>query len=260
MCGVNMNTDNRFFNNNIFILITNKIKVVTNKIFKQENHGDSGEMVADPVRERAINNLLLLHVIEETNKKGQLEKNLKLQKLVFLIEKNLIQRKIKAFTYQFFRWHQGPFSAGINADLNLLSKHGLIKWDDNKIYLTKEGKQVLSSCKELIDKNSILDKSFNPILDKYSKADPEKLKNYVYQINMFIPILRKVMPIEKIPKRRIILFKPPDKRMVHFFEMNESWGATLELLLNKRGLVSLGKACEDAKEGRHGEPIRVHTA
>lgn len=247
------------FNKNIYILVINKINIVTQKLFKLQKD-DKEERMVDPVKDSAVNNLLLLYLIDETNSKGFLDEHLKLQKLVFLIQKNLNQKKLKGFSYNFFRWEKGPFSAGVANDLKLLSKNGFVKWDDKKIYLTKEGKRVLVDCKEIFEQNSIFNKTIDDITDKYSNVPANDLKNLVYQLNMFVPIIRKVMPIEKIPKRRLILFKPQESKMKQFFEMDEDWEATLELLFNRGGLVSLEKAYEDAKEGRHGEPIRVHTS
>ena len=199
-------------------------------------------------------------MIDETNKKGKIEDNLKIQKLVFSIQKKLLQKKQKAFSYDFFRWNQGPFSANLNEDLKLLSRNKLISWGGKRIVLTKEGEELLKNCKGLFDINTFFNDTFNSIVDEFANLSPDKIKELVYKQSFFVPILRKVMLIEKIPFGRPILFRPSDNRMKYLFKLDEGWDATLELIFNKNALVSLEKALDDAKEGRHGKPFRVHTS
>ena len=77
-------------------------------------------------------------------------------------------------------------------------------------------------------------------------------------INCFF--VQKVMSIENVPLKQLLLYRPSMKRMKKFFQIDEGWEATIELCLDRGGMVSLERACEDAKEGRHGKPIRVHTS
>jgi len=212
------------------------------------------------LKERTINSLLVLHLIDETNKKGTLEDNFKVQKMVFSIQKLLTQRSRKAFSYNFFRWHKGPFSADLNNDLNLLQKNKMVDWGKDKIVLTRQGTELLNACHEIIDKNIFFHDAFNTIINEYARLPPGEIKNRIYQLRIFVPVLRKVMSIRDIPLKQLILFKPRDERMKHVFDIDESWEATLEILFDKDALVSLSMAFKDAKEGRHGEPFTVHTS
>jgi uncharacterized phage-associated protein len=232
---------------------------VTQKIFKYTKDKDSGERVEDRTRERNINNLLLLHLIDETNKKGKLENNFKVQKLVFSIQKKLVQRKLKAFSYNFFRWKQGPFSKNLNEDLKLLNRNKLISWGGKKIVLTKQGEHILKECKELFENNTFFSDIFNSVVNEFANLSPEEIKERIYKQNLFVPIIRKSMLIEKIPSGRLMLFRPTNNKMKKIFEISEGWEATLELLLDEEASVSLERAYEDAREGRHGKPTRVHT-
>jgi uncharacterized protein YwgA len=239
----------------------NNIRMI-GKIFKHLTNGENGEKVDKTIssNDRIVNNLLLLRLIGETNDFGKLEHQLKVQKLVFLIQKNFVQRKLKGFSYNFFRWEQGPFSADVNNDLKLLKKSKLITWDDDEILLTKQGADLLKECDEVFKENIIFNKPFESVVKSYANFTPEEIKEEVYKQNIFVPKIRKVMSIDKIPLKQLILFRPTIKKMKELFKIDEEWEATLELLLDKEGLVSLGNALNDAMEGKHGKPIRVHSS
>ena len=86
---------------NIIAIYLYKYSLYTNirmigKIFKYLTNGKNGEKVDKTIssNDRIVNNLLLLRLIGETNDFGKLEHQLKVQKLVFLIQKNFVQRKV----------------------------------------------------------------------------------------------------------------------------------------------------------------------
>jgi len=206
----------------------------------------------ESIRERVFNNILLLYLIKKTNAKGKIEDNLKLQKMVFLSQKKFIERKTKAFNYNFFRWHQGPFSAEVNNDLAyLISQSFISSWE--LIKLTKEGEEILKNCKELLETNHYILNVVNDIVDKFAIYTPDEIKNYVYAMKIFVPRLRKIMTIEEIPPRTLILFNPTEKRSKNKFILDESWCATLELAFDQEAVESLRHAFKDAIEGNADE-------
>jgi len=201
------------------------------------------------IQERVVNNLLLLYLIRQANQKGKIEDNLKLQKLVFLSQKKFLNRKVKAFGYNFFRWHQGPFSAEVNNDLTALDSRGLVKrrWP---IELTNEGKEFLEECKELLEINKRFLEVVDDIVSEFADLTPDQIKDHVYKMKIFVPRLRQVMTVEEVPPRTLILFKPSDKRSKAKFSIDETWCATLELALDQEAVESLKQSYDDAVEGR----------
>lgn len=201
------------------------------------------------IQERVANNLLLLYLIRQANKKGKIEDNLKMQKLVFLSQKKFLNRKVKAFSYNFFRWHQGPFSAEVNNDLIALSSRGLVRrrWP---IELTKEGRELLEECGELLEINKRFLEIVDGIASDFANLTPSQIKDYVYKMKIFIPRLREVMTVEEVPPRTLILFKPSDKRSKAKFSVDETWCATLELALDQEAVESLKQSYDDAVKGR----------
>lgn len=197
----------------------------------------SGEEMGErDIREHVTNNLLLLYLIDKANERGKMEDELKLQKMVFLAEKKLIERKLKGFSYNFFRWHKGPFSKEVSMDLSLLFDNNLVSSQRGKIELTRDGKEVLRGCFELLKKNQTFLSWIDPIVEKHATLDPETVKDEVYAMKIMVPKIRKLMSIREVPKGQIILFKSSDEKVKRIFEVDEAWMGTLELILDVEAL------------------------
>ena len=208
--------------------------------------------------DRVVNNLLLLYLIDKTNEIGNMEDNLKVQKMVFLAQKDLIKRRLKAFAYNFFRWDQGPFSADLNNDLVKLARNDFLRWEswNKKMYLTKDGKGLLDACKEAFEENEVFLRSIDAIIGKFAEVEPEAIKNEVYGMRLMVPKIRKQMVIREIPHRQLILFRPSMKRMRREFKISDDWLATLEVAFDEEAVATVRKAYSDAKEGNvHGASI-----
>lgn len=201
--------------------------------------------------ERVVNNLLLLHLIDRANQKGNIEDNLKVQKMVFLAQKNFIDKKLKGFAYNFFRWERGPFSADLNNDLMKLIRNDFVRWESwkKRIYLTKEGNRILEACKGVLEENKNFLKLINEITDKYANIDPEKIKDEVYKMKLMVPRVRERMVIKEMRPGQMILFRPSMKRMKREFKIGEEWQATLEVIFDEEVVADLRKAYNDAREG-----------
>jgi uncharacterized protein YwgA len=202
------------------------------------------------IEDRVVNNLLLLYLINKADEEGVIEDNIKLQKSVFLTQKNFIDKKMKGFSYNFFRWHHGPFSADVNNDLISLKKNKLVKWEEDRIYLTDEGKSILAQCEDLFEENDMFSQIINEIIEENIKLTPDQIKEKVYNIKLFVPKIREIMAIKDIPLRKLILFKPSRRWIRRAFEINEEMLATLEIIFDEEALDNLSKAYGDAINGR----------
>lgn len=204
------------------------------------------------IQDRVVNNVLLLHLIEKANSIGCVEDTLKLQKLVFLSQKKLIGKRFKVFNYNFFRWDKGPFSADVNNDLTSLRCRGLVRnrWP---IRLTREGRELLSGCKELLEENESFLSVIDGIIGEFAEYTPDEIKEYVYKMSIFVPRLREVMTIAEVPHGTPILFKPSEKRSRARFVLDPKWCATLELALDQEAIESLKQSYSDAMEGNARE-------
>lgn len=198
---------------------------------------------------RVKNVVLLLYTIQKTNEKSALEDNLKVQKLVFLSQKQHISKKMNGFAYLFLRWHKGPFSKDLNNDLVLLRQMKFLRWGDDKIELTGNGKGLLESCNEILEENKNFLSVIDKIIDEYGHFTPDDLKERVYQMKIFVPKDRKIMKIEEIPPKKLMLYGLSDDKTKTRFNIRESWVDTLEVLLDEEAIDLLEQAQKDAKEG-----------
>ena len=209
-------------------------------------------MVERELREVGTNNLLLLYLIDETDKRGVMENDLKLQKMTFAAQKKFIERKMKGFSYKFFRWYKGPYSASVSADLDLLINDGVLRREGNKIELTSRGREILRGFSGLLEdkRNKAFTIIIKSIVQEYAAMDAEAVKEKVYAMEVMVPRIKKRMAIRDVPMRQIILFKSSDERVKQIFEINEAWLGILELVLDAEALTLLKKSFDDARQGR----------
>lgn len=199
--------------------------------------------------DRIRNIVLLMYLIRKTNEKFVMEDNLKVQKLVFLSQKKLTAKKMNGFAYLFLRWLKGPFSGDLNNDIVLLRQMKLLRWGDDKIELTEEGKHILESLYEIMENNKGFSDIIDNIIEEYGSLSPEEMKEKVYQMKIFVPNDRKVMRIEEIPPKKLILFGLSRKNTKIEFNINEEWLDTLEVLLDDEAIQFLERLKNSAIEG-----------
>ena len=211
-------------------------------------------MTEKSITERVINNLLLLYLIGQASRLGCVEDDLKVQKLTFLAEKQLVQKKLRGLTYNFFRWHRGPYCASLSNDIQALTASGLLERSPSGFRLTKDGDSLVNQCDELLARNSTFTELIDSILKDYASLSPDQVKETVYKMMVFVPKLHKVMTIEDVPQGQLILFNLSEKKAKGVFELVESWLATLELVLDADALDSLKASQEDAVNGRTCAP------
>ncbi|MHA1364312.1 MAG: type II toxin-antitoxin system antitoxin SocA domain-containing protein [Candidatus Freyarchaeota archaeon] len=205
--------------------------------------------------ERVTNNLLLLYLIDQANERGNVENDLKLQKLVFLSQMELMKRGLKAFSYNFFRWLKGPFSKNLAIDKSDLAEVGLVKVSRKGIELTNRGKELLKDCRQIFEEeeNRKFVKYIDEIIEKYAQFSPDEIKDIVYSMEVTVPKIREIMNIKEIPLGKLILFKTADRNASDIFHISGSWLATFEIMFDKEALSSLERAVDDAVEGRADE-------
>lgn len=208
------------------------------------------DMTEKAICERVENNLLFLYLVSEASKAGRVEDDLKAQKLVFLSQKQLVQKRLKAFNYTFLRWHKGPFSKDLANDIKALVKAGMLTRIDDKIDLTDAGKEVVARCEELLTKQPEFIVPIKAVAQAYGAIPSDDLKESVYDISVFVPKLRKVTKIRDIEEKQLILYGLSTKKARKAFNIDENWQATLELVFNKEAQDSLRMAQQDAVEGR----------
>ena len=201
------------------------------------------------ISDRIRNIVLLMYLVRKTNEKFVMEDNLKVQKLVFLSQKELTAKKMNGFAYLFLRWLKGPFSGDLNNDIVLLKQMKLLRWGDDRIELTEEGEHILESLHEIMENNKGFSDIIDDIIEEYGFLSPDEMREKVYQMEIVVPKDRKVMRIEEIPPKKLILFGLSRKNTEIEFNINEEWLDTLEVLFDDEAIQFLERLKNSAVEG-----------
>lgn len=142
------------------------------------------------LKRQVLNRLLLLKLVDVAQ---GVNGATRLQKIVFQAEQEGRNKDIPIFNYKFIRWHYGPYSRELVADLIFLEKQELLEKDsNNSFYLSDKGKQLLEKGKRILESlnndnlirstvkelnelplNDLLDEVYQnySITEKYKKGD-----------------------------------------------------------------------------------------
>jgi len=128
-----------------------------------------------------------LYVLKLLDLAGRVDGKTKFQKMVFLAE-----TEEKAITtYNFEKYHYGPFSFDLSDDLDALSKTNFIQ-EEKTIFGSSEGKQIIKSTfsltldgkKELKENEVNLDKdgivALSKTVEKWNGKPLDEIIKYVY--------------------------------------------------------------------------------
>ncbi len=182
--------------------------------------------------ERCSDLVLLLHLIEKHRNlsRGYLGIT-KVDKYVFLSEKEMIDERVKGFDHGFFRWNFGPLAPSLYSDLYLLRDAGLVVPGDN-LALTKRGIEFDRQVGPLIENNEDIIAYVDEIVRRFRGASTEEVTEFVYDIEIDYPIGRR--PIREIPKGWHLIAKIAPRDARRRFEVSDSWVETIEILLDSR--------------------------
>ena len=198
--------------------------------------------------DRLRNRLLMLYTVERASRRGPLTGKVKLLKLLYEAEEEMVRTRVRGLTYEFYRWQYGPLSDDALSDFEWLLSNGLVYYNQEpwEIGFSARGEEVLKECAPLLRENreilDFIDKVANRFLphtgaqireelyDRYIPGDRRRVR----EAEMGETLLR---PIEPDRANRIIC-------------IDEEWEETLAVLMNKRSKEALEESGEDVRRGR----------
>lgn len=139
----------------------------------------------------------LLNLFHYINQYGQIEGNLKLQKLVFICELKGLQESLKPFYFRFFRYSLGPYSAELANEVKFLENAGFIVSTTKR--LTRRGRYVLDYVKAAAGETKKVTRTVSIIKEmtrRYGRHSGDRLKKLVY--GMEVPVYDLGGRIEKV--------------------------------------------------------------
>ena len=170
----------------------------------------------------------------------------KLDKLAFLSEKEMLERKVRGFNYEFFKWHHGPLSTDIYTDLDVLRRAGFVSANDD-INLTSEGQEAFRKLSSLFKEHEPVTTPIDVVTRRSVGLTTEELTERVYETTITYPLGKK--KIRDIPKGQVILSPQVSGRTSATFALNDSWVETLEIILDRDGYDSLKRATVESDKG-----------
>lgn len=129
--------------------------------------------------ELALDNLLLLRLIESVQ---PITDMLKLEKLVFLVQKDQQRRSEKGFSLLFYRWKAGPYSRDLYDLVDTLVADGFLTRDP--ITLSNKGQGLLKAYYQHVKKSEPIIKHMDAVLERYSHYSPGVLRDLVYDMDI----------------------------------------------------------------------------
>jgi uncharacterized protein YwgA len=194
--------------------------------------------------------ILLLYLLRESHgsikEQNLFDAKIRLMKLVFLAEKEMVERRLKGFNFFFNIYKHGPSSWEILCLLDDLSAAGLIKLEDKEIRLTSFGEKLvgdfvdsqrpeqrknntkfLSTVKNVVERNR--DLNLKELLDK-----TYKIKMTPFGTKRSVEIGRAVEQFRKAPgkPKPRLLMRLPKKHVASELEVSEDWVQTFAVVCN----------------------------
>jgi len=201
-------------------------------------------------KEAIIDNLLLLYLIRRVHEKSETYLGItKLQKLVFIAQKILNDKGMKAFNYDFFAWNYGPLSKEMYLDRENLIRNDILNHDEN-ITLSRRGRKLLEDLREVFESNRDILEILDNVVEKFGNLDTNSLVQYVHDLTVKVQGCEDLIRIGSLNKGTDIIIKRDKQEIVKTFEINEPWIETLEILMDKEFCDAIKESEIDVREGR----------
>ncbi len=132
--------------------------------------------------------LLVLYLLNEAGERisgsSVLMAKIKLLKLVFLSEKEMVDGRLKGFNFFFNVYKHGPSSIELLNMIDHLSDQKLITYQERTFCITEKGKELISEFIFSVTDNTAFFNVIDNILTQYGDLSPEKIIEKVYAMEM----------------------------------------------------------------------------
>lgn len=188
---------------------------------------------------------VLLYVIDQCNKFGSMDGNVKLEKCVFLSERELNQENLKFLNYEFFRYKHGPFSTGVLNDQTTLQKNELVNFVNGKVVPTRRGEQIIDLVKDELREKGIAD-----IIERRVSDIADRRMSEITDMVYSLPANNGTdQTIKEVPPHQTLLSKVDSETAQDRLELDQNLLSTIEHLSDNTAVSRVSKAAESIKSG-----------
>jgi len=205
--------------------------------------------------ERFADQFLLLYLINDVSKRTPFIPVTKIQKLVFISEREMLRSSEKGFNYYFIKLLYGPFSQDLENDLNNLVQSEIVDIEPTgwgvKIRPTRKSRNILGDFDELIERNKAFIQKIKDTNRRFGILGFKRLLKAVHHMQSPMHKYRKGKRPPSIASLslRTPLLKPiPEETASKTFSMTPKEIATLEIYFDTEAYESLIKASRSARE------------
>ena len=172
--------------------------------------------MARTIDEKLVDLALVLYLVGRAYERGcAVDGITRLQKLVFLAEREMVGRRIKGFNYTFVRFEYGPFSSELSRDHELLVRSGVIS---DCFEPLDRGLLLLERLRGFYDRYREVVGVVDGVVERWAGVELRELLDEVY--NMVSPLDR-ARVIEEVRMRKPLLTKLRARRARLVVELNE---------------------------------------
>jgi uncharacterized phage-associated protein len=201
--------------------------------------------IRDQLEQKIVDRLLTLYLYSEVSDISRMTGDVKLQKLVFLSERDMIRSQTQGFNYSFFRWDHGPMSKGVYEDHEFLKNNRLV--DPNSMRVSSRGWDVLEHAEELLRENAHIVSKIRDVVSEYGSMSGAQLKSEVYDMEISPLTGTDTIKVENIPEGRDIYFPLPEELQDTKFSIDDEWLHTLDILFTEDSRRGMEEAIQRAQ-------------
>lgn len=194
---------------------------------------------------KIVDRLLTLYLYDNVSEVSKMWGDVKLQKLVFLTEKRMIEEDKRGFHYRFFRWDHGPMSRGVYEDHDFLKSHDLV--DSESLEVSEQGRSILDQSSGLLERNEEYLSHIDEVTANFGNYSGSDLKSVVYDMEVSPLTLGRSIKVEDIPEGVDIYFPIPDHLAEGTFDIDEEWINTLDIMFRDDSREGLDAAIQRAQ-------------
>jgi uncharacterized protein YwgA len=168
----------------------------------------------------------------------------KLQKLVFLSEKSMVDERKKGFNFYFIKLTHGPYSAELKSELERLIQIGYL--DDFGLRPTASLRLIIEDFQNVVDKNQTFFQKIQRVNDAYALMPLRSLLKNIYSM----PWGRGDKTIADLPQRTPMLYPMKPNNIDLEFDITENEAENLFMNFDPEAIEELSQATDDMRKGR----------
>jgi len=173
----------------------------------------------------------------------------KTQKLTYLSEWRMIDKREKGFNYDFIKLPFGPYSDDLDKDIVWLLEQSLLEVihisEDAKIFCeSRFGRKLLNDFHDLFDRNNLFIREIAEMNSQFAPKNSQEIVDYVHGLPH--PYIKN-RTINDLKLGQRILYKLDEKKARNTFDITPEELATLEIYLDNESYNSAIEASESAK-------------